>query len=364
MMSEEKVRLDYLVVAMCVAHMRQGFIDCIRQEQVSRQFATALKSVLGKRPVSMTILSFMNILNIEIEYAASDRSVLRHEDALSSKRNINFYGCDLDTNKLLLSIAPHFKELTFKGNFSIGSVASKQLWDTISKFSQLRHLSIPSIDYSDLLGNSYSETDVLSCLKVLKLKSFEADGSGLFLLFDSETILSTFQDNSNLRRLSLGADTELLSSPLVAPILSNLHHLSIEAIFDRIRNPIAENHSLMSDIRFILQSLPDNAVLCMKVHFVGMEDEEAEQLLSCVKIVLDMSNTAKKPIRLIFGNTYCPLRYPDVYEMADLIEDQEWFRPEVEDKNLFKVERVNRTCVVSGNDAKVIISIVNEEFMY
>uniref|UniRef100_A0A914XU67 Uncharacterized protein n=1 Tax=Plectus sambesii TaxID=2011161 RepID=A0A914XU67_9BILA len=71
MMSEEKVRLNYLVVAKCVAHMRQGFVDCIRQEKVSRQFATALKSVLGRRPVAMIIVAEMDFLEIELEYAAS-----------------------------------------------------------------------------------------------------------------------------------------------------------------------------------------------------------------------------------------------------------------------------------------------------
>uniref|UniRef100_A0A914VMA4 Uncharacterized protein n=1 Tax=Plectus sambesii TaxID=2011161 RepID=A0A914VMA4_9BILA len=159
-----------------------------------------------------------------------------------------------DTSKLLLSAAPHVKELKLEGKFAIGPVASKQLWDTISTFRQLHHLSITSKSYSDFGEYCCSRTDALGCLKVLKLKSFEAGGSGVYHLFDSaETILSTFQDNSNLRRLGLDVEVELLSSPLVAPILH-----------------------------------------------------------------------------------------------------------EAEDRNLFEIERVGRTCIVSGSNAKVILFVVNE----
>uniref|UniRef100_A0A914VL34 Uncharacterized protein n=1 Tax=Plectus sambesii TaxID=2011161 RepID=A0A914VL34_9BILA len=94
MMAEEKVRLDYLVVARCVAHMRQGFVDCIRQEQVSRQFATALKSVLSKRPVSMKIVAKMGLVEFELECAASKGSMLHHEGALPSKGIIESRGHD------------------------------------------------------------------------------------------------------------------------------------------------------------------------------------------------------------------------------------------------------------------------------
>uniref|UniRef100_A0A914XMR5 Uncharacterized protein n=1 Tax=Plectus sambesii TaxID=2011161 RepID=A0A914XMR5_9BILA len=94
MMAAEKVRLDYLVVAKCVAHMRQGFVDCIRQEQVSRQFAAALKSSLSKRPVSMTIVAKMDVVEFEIECAALKGSMLHHEGALSSKGIIESRGHD------------------------------------------------------------------------------------------------------------------------------------------------------------------------------------------------------------------------------------------------------------------------------
>uniref|UniRef100_A0A914XI50 Uncharacterized protein n=1 Tax=Plectus sambesii TaxID=2011161 RepID=A0A914XI50_9BILA len=265
-----------------------------------------------------------------------------------------------DTSKLLLSAAPHVKELKLEGEFAIDFVASKQLWDSISTYRQLRHLSIKSTNYFDFEYDCCSRTDALSCLKVLRLKSFEVGGFGARQLFDSaETILSTFQDNSHLRRLGLKAEAKLLSSPLLLPILSNLHRLSIEAIFVKsLSNPVADDDDLMSDICFILQSLPYNAILCMKLKFTDMEDEVTNQMLSCVKTFLDLSNNAKNPIRLIFEHGRRPLPYPDVDEMASLIEEQQWFGDEVED--LFEIERRPCSCIVSGNDAKVIVSIVND----
>uniref|UniRef100_A0A914WZZ7 Uncharacterized protein n=1 Tax=Plectus sambesii TaxID=2011161 RepID=A0A914WZZ7_9BILA len=120
----------------------------------------------------------------------------------------------------------------------------------------------------------------------------------------------------------------------------------------------------MTSIAIILQPLPGNEILCLEVQLIDEEDEVGEQVLNYVKTFLELSNTAKKPIKLIFDHAYRTLRYPDVDKMASLIAEQEWFKDEVEDKDLFKIERVGRTCVVSGSNAKVIISVVKDEFMY